>query len=43
MCGISEKLAIMYLFCSKMYWRIFSNTSGNVLNIVTTKIGAKFP
>ena len=27
----------------KMYWTTFSNTSGNVLIVVTNKNGAKFP
>ena len=27
----------------KIYWTTFSNTSGNVLKIVTNKNGAKFP
>ena len=27
----------------KMYWMTFSNTSGNVLIVVTNKNGAKFP
>ena len=32
-----------YLFILlKMYWSTFSNTSGNVLKIVTNKNGAKF-
>ena len=27
----------------KMYWMTLSNTSGNVLIVVTNKNGAKFP
>ena len=27
----------------RMYWRTFSNSSGNVLKIVSNKNGAKFP
>ena len=30
------------LISLKMYWTTFTNTSGNVLKIVTTKNGAKF-
>ena len=31
------------LILLKMYWKTFSNTSGNVLKIETNRNGAKFP
>ena len=38
-----RKIDNYVLVLLKMYWTTFSNTSGNVLKVVTNKNGAKFP
>ena len=40
---ICWKIDNYVLILLKLYWRTFSNTTGNVLKIVTDKKGAKFP
>ena len=37
-----RKIDNYVLILLKMYWTTFTNTSGNVLKIVTIKNGAKF-
>ena len=38
-----SKIGHSVLILLKIYWRTFSNTSGNVFKIVANKNGKKFP
>ena len=42
-CGNTLENCQVCAYLLKIYWATFSNTSGNMLKIITNKNGAKFP